>query len=130
MKESTVPTKTDNQRAVAETREETRTLTPPVDIFETPEGLGVVADLPGVKKDQVDISVENGVLTIKGMASAEEEAEPVYREFRIANYFRQFQLSEEVDQDKIQAEMRNGVLSISLPKKEAAKPRQIQVKVA
>lgn len=129
MKESTVPTKTDNQRAVAETREEARTLTPPVDIFETPEGLGVVADLPGVTKDQVDIRVENGVLTIKGTAPQKEEAEPVYREFRLANYFRQFQLSEEVDQDKIQAEMRNGVLSISLPKKEAAKPRQIQVKV-
>ena len=130
MKESTVPTKTDNQRAVAETREETRTLTPPVDIFETPEGLGVVADLPGVTKDQVDIRVENGVLTIKGAAPQKDEAEPVYREFRLANYFRQFQLSEEVDQEKIQAEMRNGVLSISLPKKEAAKPRQIQVKVA
>jgi len=130
MKESTVPAKSETQRAVAETREEARTLTPPVDIFETPEGLGVVADLPGVAKDQVDIRVENGVLTIKGAVAPKEEAEPVYREFRVANYFRQFQLSEEVDQDKIQAEMRNGVLSINLPKKEAAKPRQIEVKVA
>lgn len=129
MKETTVPTKANDRRAVAETREEARTLTPPVDIFETADGLGVIADLPGVAKDQIDIRVENGLLTIKGTVAPREEADILYREYRMASYFRQFQLSEEVDQDKIRAEMRNGVLSIHLPKRAAAIPRQVQVNV-
>lgn len=129
MKESTVPMK-QQERQVPDTREETRTLIPPVDIFETDDGLAVVADMPGVAKEQVNVHVENDLLTIKGEAKPHMEDEPFYREFELRNYFRQFQLSDSVDQEKIKAEMRNGVLVVRLPKKEAMKPKQIEVNVA
>ncbi len=129
MKESTVPMKQE-ERQVAETREETRTLIPPVDIFETEAGLAVVADMPGVAKEQVEVHVENDLLTLKGSSKTHMETEPLHREYELRNYFRQFQLSDSVDQEKIKAEMRNGVLIIRLPKKEAKKPKQIAVEVA
>jgi len=128
MKESTVPAK--REQSVPATREESRTLTPPVDIFENKEGLVVVADLPGVEKDKVDVRVENNVLTIKGTTASTLPAAPQYREYELLHFFRQFELSEAVDQDKIKAEMKHGVLIINLPKKEAAKPKQIAVQVA
>lgn len=127
MKESTVPVKSEER--IPATREESRTLAPPVDIFETEEGLVVVADLPGMDKNDVDVRVENDVLTIKGTAKSRLSSEPLHREYRLHNYFRQFQLGEKVDQDKIQGEIRHGVLVIRLPKKEAAKPKQIPIKV-
>ncbi len=128
MKEKTVPEK--QEAHVPETREESRTLTPPVDIFEVPDGLAVVVDLPGVDKVGVDVRVENDTLTIQGNAQAAAPGDAVYREFELANYYRQFQLNEEVDQEKIRAEVRAGVLTIHLPKAEKAKPKTIQVNVA
>lgn len=128
MKEKTVPTKTEQQ--VPATREESRTLIPPVDIFENKDGLVVVADLPGVDKAQVDVRVENNVLTIKGTSKSTLEGDAQYKEYELLNFFRQFELSEAVDQEKIDAEMKNGVLIINLPKREQAKPKQIEVKVA
>ena len=89
-------------------RETTRTqeqyVRPVVDIFETPEGLVVMADLPGASKESVDLEVENEVLTIKARAQHALPGEPIYREFELANYYRQFQLSDTVDDEKIQAE--------------------------
>jgi len=128
MKESTVPAKRD--QTVPSTREESRTLSPPVDIFENKDGLVVVADLPGVEKDKVDVRVENNVLTIKGTTASTLPATPQYREYELLHFFRQFELSETMDQEKIKAEMKHGVLIINLPKKEAAKPKQIAVQVA
>jgi len=113
-----------------ETREQARTITPPVDIFETQEGLIVIADIPGVSKDGIDVRVENDILTITGTVSAELPGESVRREYELANYFRQFQLSDKVDVEKISAELRHGVLTVHLPKPEAQKPRQIDVKVS
>ncbi|HOJ34637.1 MAG TPA: Hsp20/alpha crystallin family protein [Candidatus Hydrogenedentes bacterium] len=129
MKETTtVPVKAEKQ--VPETREETRTLTPPVDIFEIDDGLAVVVDLPGVDKSGVDIRVENNILTIKGTVDHKTAGDPVYKEFELLNYYRQFQLGEKVDQNKIHAEMKGGVLTIYLPKVEEAKPKKISVKVS
>jgi len=129
MKEqTTVPVKAEKQ--VPETREETRVLTPPVDIFEIDDGLVVVFDLPGVDKSAVDIRVENSILTIKGSVSHEAHGDPVYKEFELLSYYRQFQLGEKVDQNKIRAEMKGGVLTIYLPKVEEAKPKKISVKVS
>lgn len=131
MKEATVPEKTQRQQPeVPDTREESRTLVPPVDIFENKDGLVVVADLPGVAKEQADVRVENGVLTLKATAGSELPGEPLRHEYELRNYFRQFQLSEEVDQDKIKAEMKHGVLIINLPKREETKPKQITVQVS
>ncbi len=111
------------------TREDTRYLVPPVDIFETNDVLAVVVDLPGVNKDNVDVRVEENILTIKGKADYEPPANPLLGEFNLQGYYRQFQLSDEVDQSRISAESKNGVLTIILPKAEKSKPRQIKVKL-
>jgi HSP20 family molecular chaperone IbpA len=128
MKETTVPQKVENK--VPDTREETRTMTPPVDIFDTDEGLAVVADLPGVDKDTVEIGVENNVLTLKGVAKPMLTGDPIHREYELLNFFRQFQLSEAVDQERIRADMKFGVLTIHLPRVAAQQPRKIAVNVA
>jgi len=128
MPETTVPTK--REEGAPATREEGRTLSPPVDIFENEDGLVVVADLPGVDKKDVDVRVENNVLTLKGSAKSIGSAEPQYREYQLLDFFRQFQLGETVDQDRIKAELKHGVLIINLPKKEKAKPKQISVDVS
>ncbi len=112
------------------TRDETRYVAPPVDIFETEDAIVVIADLPGVSRDDVDIRVEDGILTIKGKATYSPPADLLREEFRLDGYFRQFQLSDEVDQEKISAETKNGVLTVHLPKAEKSKPRQIKVKIS
>ncbi|HTY63697.1 MAG TPA: Hsp20/alpha crystallin family protein [Acidobacteriota bacterium] len=112
------------------TRDDTLYIAPPVDIFETDDALTVVADLPGVEKDVVDIRVEDGILTIKGRANYRPQAEMLRQEFSLQGYYRQFKLSDEVDQERISAECKNGVLTITLPKAEKSKPRQIKVKMS
>ena len=113
----------------AATREETRYLVPPVDIFEVDDGLVVLADLPGVDKDGVDIRVDNGILTILGRVTNRPIGDSLRNEFMLLDYYRQFELSEQVEVGKISAELKNGVLRLHLPKAEAAKPRQIEVKI-
>ncbi len=111
------------------TRDDAVYIAPPVDIFENEESLIVVADLPGVDKDGVEISVEDSILTIKGKAKYNQPPTVLRQEFTLQNYYRQFQLSDEVDQGKISAESKNGVLTITMPKAEKTKPKQIKVKV-
>jgi HSP20 family protein len=111
------------------TREDTRYMVPPVDIYETENALAVIVDLPGVRKEDVEIRVDQDILTIKGNVKYEPPKDLIRREFGLLNFYRQFQLSNEVNQEKISAESKNGVLTITLPKVEKAKPRQVQVKV-
>lgn len=115
-------------------REDTRTqeqfITPPVDIYENGEGLVVKADLPGVPKEGLDVRVENNLLTIRGKAAHVAPGDSVYREYGLFNFFRQFELSDRVDQGKIAAELKNGVLTLNLPRAEEAKPRKIEIKAA
>ena len=127
MKQSTIPQKAETNAPA--TREGSRTLTPPVDIFETPEALVVIADLPGVGKDSADVRVENDLLTITGAGRTDDKGDAVRREFDLRKYYRQFQLGERIDQAKIVADMKHGVLTIKLPKVETAKPKRIEVKV-
>jgi HSP20 family protein len=127
MKENTIPEKTTQQ--VPDTREQSRTLMPPVDIFETKEGLAVVADLPGVEKQEVQIDVDKGVLSIKATPKSLLPGDAVQREYALMNYFRQFQLSDAVDQEKIHAEMKYGVLTVHLPRVAEKQPRKIEVQV-
>lgn len=121
-------------REVSTTRETTRAqeryVTPPVDIYETKDELVVTADLPGVPREGLDVRVEDNVLTIQGKSNHPAPGEEVYREYELNNFFRQFELSEAVDQSKIGAELKHGVLTLHLPKAEKAKPRQIQVRIA
>jgi len=102
-------------------------LTPAVDIFETEEALTLVADLPGTGKENLQIGVEAGILTLQGPANTEGEA--FYREFGAGGYYRRFQLPDNLDLEKIAAELKNGVLTVTLPKAAAARPRRIEVSV-
>ncbi len=113
-----------------ETRSQERYITPPVDIYETADGLVVKADLPGVAKEGLDVRVENSLLTIRGKATHAAPGDPVYREYGLVNFFRQFELNERVDQSKISAELKHGVLTLNLPKPEEVKPRKIEVKIS
>jgi len=112
------------------TREETRYQIPPVDICETKDGLMVIADLPGVEREGIDIRVNNDVLTIQGKVKHLTKGDSIYNEFALLDYFRQFQLSDQVAQDKITAELKHGVLKVYLPKAEKAKPKQINVQIS
>lgn len=136
MMEKTAALTTEKQKVPASTgeksmatRDETRYMAPPVDIYETQNALVVVADLPGVNKNNVDIRVEDNILTIKGRADYTPHETLVRGEFGLEGYYRQFQLSDEVDQEKISAEAKNGVLTIKLAKAEKSKPKKISVSV-
>ncbi len=111
------------------TRAQERYIQPPVDIYETPEGLVLLADMPGVAPSDLEVRLEENILTIQGKAKHAIDKEPIYREFELVNFFRQFELSEHVDQEKIAARLNNGVLMLQLPRAEKAKPRQIPVQV-
>ena len=128
MPEKQATARTPGEKSLA-TREETRYIVPPVDIYETEDALTVVADLPGVDRDRVDVRVEDNVLTIKGNGDYTAPANILVGEFNLQGYYRQFQLSDEVDQSRISAESKNGVLTVHLPKAERSKPRQIKVKL-
>lgn len=111
------------------TRMQERYIQPPADIYETEQGLALLADLPGVSPDDLKIRLEDNILTIQATAKHLVESEPIYREFELYNFFRQFELSEEVDQEKITAELTHGCLKLLLPRAEKAKPREIPVRV-
>jgi HSP20 family molecular chaperone IbpA len=132
MAEKTVPRLQDAQAAGRRegTRADERYLIPPVDIFATKEGLTVVADLPGVDRSALDIRVAEGILTIEGRSAHAAPGTPVAREYELLNFFRQFELPDGVDAEKISADLKHGVLTLRLPKKEAAKPRKIEVRTA
>ena len=106
---------------------------PPVDIFEQADGIRIMAEIPGVNPSDVKISVEGNVLTIQGTKQqvAEEKTERVHRYERTYGAFeRSFTLPPTVDASQIKATYENGVLTVTLPKVEKAKARQIQVEVA
>jgi len=113
-------------------REETRTvgriLTPAVDIFESEDSLTLMADMPGIDKDGLEINLEKGVLTITGEMKMESRGKAIAREFIPANYYRQFKLSEHIDAEKTSAELHNGVLTLQIPKAESAKPKKIKIR--
>lgn len=123
-----------NHQAIEKQPEDTRTreryVTPAVDIYEMPDGLVVMADVPGVTSEHLDVRVDNNVLTIRAQADHPHPAEPTYREYELVNYFRQFELSDKVDQGNISADLKHGVLTLTLPKAEDAKPRKIAVSVS
>jgi HSP20 family molecular chaperone IbpA len=106
-----------------------RVFLPMADIYETEEALKVVLEMPGVEKANVQLHVEDGVLNVEGRLdlSKYQGLLPVYTEYNIGHYSRSFRLSNKINQEKIGAEMKEGVLSLTLPKVEEAKPRTIQV---
>ena len=107
----------------------TRAFLPDADIFETDHDLTVVLEMPGVDKDNVEVSVDNDVLWIRGRIdfSKYEGLQPVYTEYNIGPYARSFRLSSKIDQGRIAATMKDGVMTLILPKVEEAKARRIKV---
>jgi HSP20 family protein len=122
------------QKRELEKKEETtipaRVFLPNADIYETDDALNVVLEMPGVEKNSVELRVEDGVLKIDGRLdfSKYQGLQPLYTEYNVGHYSRSFRLSSKIDQNKIGAELKDGVLSLALPKVEEAKPRTIQVK--
>lgn len=112
------------------TRTRERYIAPPVDIYETPQDLAVMADLPGVTKEALEVRVDNTLLTIRGHSRHIAPGTLVYQEYELLPFFRQFELSEMIDTEKITAEFKHGVLFLHLPKAAEAKPRKIEVAVA
>ena len=105
---------------------------PPADIYETKDSIVVLAEMPGVSSEGVDISLERRVLTIRGRSATNEHGgyQRVYGEYTDGDYERVFTLSENIDRDRIEATLKDGVLQLVLPKAEAAKARKIELKTS
>ena len=105
---------------------------PNVDIFETDQSITVLADLPGIQADQLSIDLRDNVLTLSTemQPGSGQEEEPILMEYDIGQYYRQFTLSNVIDQSKIDAHLKEGVLRLTLPKVEKATPRTIAVSSA
>ncbi|HBY08983.1 MAG TPA: heat-shock protein Hsp20 [Chloroflexi bacterium] len=114
----------------SERTRESRCFAPRADIYEVDEDIFVVVDLPGVQKDAVDISLEKNILKINGYVNPEtfEGYALAFAEYVVGDYERSFRLSNQIDQDKIEALLKDGVLKLRLPKAEAAKSRKIAIK--
>jgi HSP20 family molecular chaperone IbpA len=121
------------KQEVSSPAEQTRSgivFTPGVDIFETEREITLLADLPGVKSDNLSIDLRDNTLTLSADAEVEEGPgeENLIREYETGKYYRQFTLSEVIDQVKIDAKLSDGVLRLTLPKVEKAAPRKIEIK--
>jgi HSP20 family protein len=105
-------------------------VTPRVDILETETELLLFADMPGVTPDDIDLRYEQGELILRGKVQPlERKAHLIFGEFDTADFYRMFQVQESIDASKIEAEFRNGVLTVHLPKQEVAKPKQVPIRV-
>jgi HSP20 family protein len=105
---------------------------PPADIYETKDAIVVLAEMPGVPPEGVDLTLERRVLTIRGRSAAGDHTgyQRVYNEYTDGDYERVFTLSENIDRDRIEARLRDGVLHLVLPKAETAKARRIELKAS
>ncbi len=121
----------EEKQEVQATGESTRNVpvfVPAVDIYESENALTLVADMPGVPIENVDIDLDSDQLTIRGTIPPQDESgKEIFREYTAGDYYRQFTLSSDIDREKIQAAMKDGVLKLVLPKAEAAKPRRITI---
>ena len=124
---------TKEKQQLAKPQEQTRPgryYVPDVNIFEFDDSLKLWADMPGVKEKDVSVTLKDGVLSIIGQVATDMYAglQPVYTEYNVGSYHREFALNEVIDESKIRATLRNGVLELELPKKEQTRPRQIEVR--
>ena len=123
--------RTKQELTVAETTRPGRTFSPTVDIFESDDAITVLADMPGVRADGLSIDLHEDVLTIDGRVAEDLEGKGervLVREYSTGSYRREFRLTNLIDRDRIDASLRDGVLRLTLPKAEAARPRRIEVR--
>lgn len=118
------------QAEVVRREEQERYFQPATDILETAEGVTLRFDMPGVARENVDITVDKDTLTIIGRAEPEVAGNPVYRETYVGDYRRQFTLSTDMDPNSIAATMNDGVLTVAIGKAQRAKPRKVQIAAA
>jgi len=122
--------KEENEVTRVERTRDRQTYTPNVDIIETSDKFLVLADMPGVKANAIDIQYEQGVLTMHGRVEPRQDdsnTSYLLREYGIGDYYRSFRLGESIDPDKIEARLKGGVMELRLPKSEASKPKKIAV---
>jgi len=102
---------------------------PPIDIYETPDGLVLYADLPGVTRDGLDLQVQDNRLTLFGRIRQKDESDGtlLHEEYKVGDFVRSFILSDEVDHEHISARLNNGVLRVELPRASRVQPRNIEV---
>lgn len=105
------------------------TYRPDVDIWESREALTIAADMPGVRKEDLEIDLRDGVLTLTGRVQVNEYEglRPLYGEYNVGSFYRRFTLGDAIDQERIAAQIADGVLTLTLPKRAKAVPRKIAV---
>lgn len=118
--------------AGAEHTRDRKVFIPPVDIVESPDAIILTADMPGVDEKNVSVTLEKGVLSVLGEIepASVKDRKLAYAEYEIGDYERAFTLSDEIDQDRIEATVKNGILRLVLPKTETARARRIPVKTS
>jgi HSP20 family molecular chaperone IbpA len=117
---------------IPERTEQQQYYTPLVDIIETDDAFIFQADMPGVSSGDVDVSFENGTLTIAGKVQPRrpENGQYIWREYGVGHFYRSFTLSTPINVDAIKAELKNGELTLTVPKAESVKPRKIEIKTS
>ncbi|MHC5039193.1 MAG: Hsp20/alpha crystallin family protein [Planctomycetota bacterium] len=125
-----VPVKKKSECAEVEHASDRPVYVPNVDIFDSEDGVVLVADLPGVPKEGVSLTLEQGVLTLSGKVKSDlpDGAEAVYREYEDGDFYRSFRLGQEIDGEKMEASVENGVLKLVIPRSDWAKTKKIEVK--
>ncbi len=122
---------TENRTNPATKQQTHPALRPDVDVHENDHFIKLYAELPGVNQDDLSITIDKNNLLLEATATidAPTEMDVVYAEFQVANFKRSFSLSNELDTDNVEAQLTNGILELTIPKKEITKPRKIEVKV-
>jgi HSP20 family protein len=132
MAETTTESKNVKQSASSgvQQREPEVVLRPPVDIYEDADGITLMADMPGVSRDRLSIEVDKDMLLVEGDASIDmpEGMEALYADVRSTRYRRSFTLSGELETGQIDASLKDGVLSVRIPKRAEVRPRKIEVR--
>ena len=118
------------EESMPESKEELQAVAPLVDIYENDEEILVHADMPGVAKDDITVNLDNGKLTLTGTRKTDTAGSAQWEEFGDVEYKRNFSVPQTIDVNKVNAVLKDGVLRLHLPKSEAAKPRQIEIKAA
>jgi len=122
-------TKNRQENRSAETTRNGAYFSPRVDIIETDKELLLYADMPGVRSEEIDLRYENGELILRGKSQPRDiKGTLIYGEYEVGDYYRVFQVHETIDASKIDAEYRNGVLTVHLPKQEMVQPKQVSIR--
>ena len=129
--ERTQDTANTENTTVQRKRDDQFVMQPPVDIFEDPQGIMVVAEMPGVSKERLNVQADRNTLTIEGEAAIDmpQGMEAIHADVQSTRYSRSFTLSAELDCEAIDANLKNGVLTVRIPKRREFRPRKIEVRV-